>query len=354
MGLFTKDNFIKAIGGPDKLNEVCIDKGSNFLTGKPTTGFQKIMTAQTKTYTVITKIEGKKDAKKVFVDKDQAENYKAAQEDDLKMGDESTKAQFKDAQKWSVEIEEGTISNAPANLVGIATNTLGTMSAIDSSPEIITAIGLEVTNIIADKLYEVAERITEAPIQAALALPLQIKEQMQKTFNEEKTTLEKELKKFNIDAELRIEEDAQKDEEDVEKKHQSKLVAQLILLNKIIAKVTDQINKKVSSIAKYITEGPDWVSRQISNALDDQFEILDEKVDKACDDIKSDTRKYAESVGKDKGHKLAVKYNEIIEDQARIAYNIIQENETKSIIKAYVALQKTKLQIMALTGINIP
>ena len=34
MATFTAENFINAIGGPDKLTEVCIDKGGNFLAGK--------------------------------------------------------------------------------------------------------------------------------------------------------------------------------------------------------------------------------------------------------------------------------------------------------------------------------
>lgn len=354
MGLFTKDNFIHAIGGYDKLTEVCIDKGSNFLTGKATTGFQKVMSAETKTYTVITKIEGKKDAKKVFVEKDQAENYKSAQEDDLKKGDDSTKAKLKDTIKWSVEIEEGTIHNAPANIVGTAANTLGIMSAIDASPEIISAIMTEVSVIIAGKLAEAAAKITEAPISAALEMPQKMKEQMQKTFDEEKTTLGKEMKTFNTAAEERIEEDAKKSEEDNEKKQKSKLSSQLSSLNKSMAKVTDQINKKVCSIAKYIAEGPDWVSNQISKALDDQFSILDQQVENVCYDIKSGVYDFAEGAGKTAGHKLAVQYNKIIENQAKKTNNMIQENKSKARIKAFTALQKGKLKIMALTGVNIP
>lgn len=294
MGLFTTDNFINAIGGYDKLTDICIDKGSNFLTGKATTCFQNSITEETPT------------------------------------------------------------SNATSNIAGIAANALGTVGAIAVGPEIVSAIMGEVSGIIATKLSEAAAKITEAPIKAALEMPQKMKEQMQKTFDEEKTTLDKEMKMFNTTSEERIEEDAKKSEENDEKKQQSKLASQISSLNNTMTKVTDEINKKIVSITKYIAEGPNWVSDQISKTLDEQFSILDQQVENICHDIKSGVDDYAESAGKTAGNKLSAQYNSIIEKQAKKNYNMIQENKSKASIKASTALQKGKLKIMALTGINIP
>ena len=54
------------------------------------------------------------------------------------------------------------------------------------------------------------------------------------------------------------------------------------------------------------------------------------------------------------GNAMAKQYNKIIENQAKKTYNMMEENKSKAKIKAFTALQKGKLKIMALTGINIP
>ena len=59
MPLFTAQNFVNAIGGTDKITEVCIDKGGNFLAGKVTSVFQKASTTDTQTWTVKTNDDGK-------------------------------------------------------------------------------------------------------------------------------------------------------------------------------------------------------------------------------------------------------------------------------------------------------
>ena len=354
MSSFTAENFVNAIGGPEKLQEICIDKGSNFLTGKVTTGFQKVMTAETKTWTVITKFEGKKDIEKVFVEKDQAENYKNAQENDLRVGDDNAKAKGRPAQKWSVEMKEGTVPNAPANITGMASNALGMMGALTVGPEVVNALIMESTNVVASKMQEYTAKITATPIQAALAMPKKLKEEMQKTFDEKKTTLAKEMEKFNVNSEELIEKEQAKIDGEIEKLQQSKLASQISSLNKSMAKVTSQINKKMSSITKYVAEGPQWVSNQISKTIDEQFSILDQQVENTRNDINTYISDFAEGQGKNAGEKLAAQYNKIIANTAKKTHNMIEESKSKAAIKAFTGLQKAKLKIMALTGVNIP
>ena len=354
MATFTAENFINAIGGPDKLTEVCIDKGGNFLAGKVTTGFQKVMTTDTKTYTVITKIEGQIDTQKRFFEKDQAESYKNSQEADLKKADENAKAKNKPVRQHSVTIEESTLPGAPAAITGIAANTLGMMGALAVGPEMISALVMEATNVATTSLSEAAAKIVEAPIKAALEAPKKMKEQMQKTFDEEKTSLAAEMKKFNSTAEERIEEQEQKQQEETEKSHKNSLNAKLSSLNTTMAKATTAINDKVGSIAKYMAEGPDWVSNQISKAMDNTLSQFNNNVDNICNDIKGGVTEFAETQGKAMGNAMAKQYNKIIENQAKKIYNMMEENKSKAKIKAFTALQKGKLKIMALTGINIP
>ena len=92
MPLFTAQNFVNAIGGTDKITEVCIDKGGNFLAGKVTSVFQKASTTDTQTWTVTTNVDGKISSMKRFYDKTLAENYKKSQEADLKHGEENAKS----------------------------------------------------------------------------------------------------------------------------------------------------------------------------------------------------------------------------------------------------------------------
>lgn len=354
MATFTAENFVNAIGGPDKLTEVCIDKGGNFLAGKVTTGFQKAMTTDTKTYTVITKMEGKADAKKRFLEKDQAENYKNAQEADLKKGDENAKAKNRKVRQHSVTIEEGTLPGAPAAITGVAANTLGMMGALAVGPEMVSALVMEATNVATAALGEAAAKIVEAPIKAALEAPKKMKEQMQKTFDEEKTSLSAEMKKFNSTAEERSEEQEQKQQEETEKSHKNSLSSKLSSLNTTMAKATTAINDKMESITKYMAEGPDWVANQISKAMEDTLSQLNTNVENICDDIKGGVGEFAESQGKAMGNAMAKQYNKIIENQAKKTHNMMEENKSKAKIKAFTALQKGKLKIMALTGVNIP
>ena len=79
MPLFTAQNFVNAIGGTDKITEVCIDKGGNFLAGKVTSGFQKASTTDTQVWTVTTNVDGKISSTKRFYDKNLAENYNKSQ-----------------------------------------------------------------------------------------------------------------------------------------------------------------------------------------------------------------------------------------------------------------------------------
>ena len=213
---------------------------------------------------------------------------------------------------------------------------------------------MEATSVATAQLSQVTAKITEAPIKAALNAPKIMKEQMQKTFNEEKTTLAKEMKKFNITAEDRIEEQSKKSKEDAEKSNKKSLAAKLSSLNTSVSKTTTAINDKVSSIAKYIAEGPEWVSNQISKALEESLSNLNTSIDNTCESINNGVEEFAKSQGKTAGKKLANQYNKIIEKQARKTYNIMQENISKAKIKAFTALQKAKLKIMALTGVNIP
>ena len=354
MPLFTAQNFVNAIGGTDKITEVCIDKGGNFLAGKVTSVFQKASTTDTQTWIVTTNVDGKISSTKRFYDKTLAENYKKSQEADLKHGEENAKSKGKEPKKYFVTIEESKLDGALSSVGSLASNTLGTMGALAVGPEMISALVMEATSVATAQLSQITAKITEAPIKAALNAPKIMKEQMQKTFNEEKTTLAKEMKNFNITAEDRIEEQSKKSEEDAEKSNKKSLAAKLSSLNTSVSKTTTAINDKVSSIAKYIAEGPEWVSNQISKALEESLSNLNTSIDNTCESINNGVEEFARSQGKTAGKKLANQYNKIIEKQARKTYNIMQENKSKAKIKAFAALQKAKLKIMALTGVNIP
>ena len=103
-----------------------------------------------------------------------------------------------------------------------------------------------------------------------------------------------------------------------------------------------------------MAEGPDWVANQISKAMDNTLSQFNNNVDNICNDIKGGVTEFAETQGKAMGNAMAKQYNKIIENQAKKTYNMMEENKSKAKIKAFTALQKGKLKIMALTGINIP
>ena len=120
---------------------------------------------------------------------------------------------------------------------------------------------------------------------------------------------------------------------------------------------------------KLISDDYSYLFQVLFNIIEDDnlvLEIIDilagqkiqfptrKKLYKLLEKIKIYTFVKNKNYSQDSCKLLAKQYNKIIENLAKKTYNMMEENKSKAKIKAFTALQKGKLKIMALTGINIP
>lgn len=365
MPKFTKDNLIKAVGGEEKLKDICIDKGSNFLNGKITSAFTAVNANSVK-YVVHKKtsqsdedtIEGK------YLDKDEASAalLKIQQGVDLaNIGIELTNQQRKergqdpdDLIKNESYIKEESVGNLMGNVGSIAGNVQGTISSIGMAPEIIQGIVLECTQLIFDEVQKKITEVVQLPTRLAMETPKLIKEYTQKTFDKNKKSLADALKELSLSSE-EITALQEKLEESNDLKNKTNKVMKVVSsIKSNVDNISNEISSKINMIAKYASEGPDWLSTQINNTLEENMEKINGYVDTQKKAIESEHKKFCEGVGQKIGMDLAKQYNLVIDAAAKKQFDTIQKIKTKAKTKAFSALQKAKLKIMSLTGINIP
>ena len=124
MAKFTTKSLIKAVGGEEKISQVVIDSGTNFLSGKITSAFNAIESDKTNLYklkVINTEINSDKPIlNKTFSDLEALNKY--IDKDKAKRKESYTGDNFDKVFKYSIENKSvgtaGTVTNAAAQLVG--------------------------------------------------------------------------------------------------------------------------------------------------------------------------------------------------------------------------------------------
>ena len=139
MAKFTTKSLIKAVGGEEKISQVVIDSGTNFLSGKITSAFNAIQSDKTNLYilkVINTEINSDKPIlNKTFSDLDALQKY--IDNDKAKRKGSYAKDDFDKVFKYNVENKSvgtaGTVTNAAAQLVGA----YGTVDTLLNNEQII-------------------------------------------------------------------------------------------------------------------------------------------------------------------------------------------------------------------------
>ena len=178
---------------------------------------------------------------------------------------------------------------------------------------------------------------------------------MNDEFNENKTTLAKEIEKFSESSESR-QNAIDKQNEENEKTEKFKKIKEMsekvkTWIDEESPKITEKVNEIVS---KYLLFGPEDLENQIDSYISKTKNELTKTTDEKLNSIYEFKKTTEENIGKKMGKKLADTYNDTIAKQAQKQQININKAKAKAKQVAAAATQFAKLQIMALTGINIP
>lgn len=110
----------------------------------------------------------------------------------------------------------------------------------------------------------------------------------------------------------------------------------------------------VNLVMSYIGQGPEWVESKMDKGIGWCVEQAQNKANEQWKIDKENIDKFVKNTSDEIGSRMTEEYNNILRKQAQ---KIIAEKEKeiqKLVTKAITLLQKSKLQIMAKIGINLP
>lgn len=243
-----------------------------------------------------------------------------------------------------------------------AANTIGAITAIGESMvsleyfDNIKNIGEEVleyaTIQISSSLMEVVAKATTDLIIPDTAY---INSVMNKTFNDGKMSLSDALKIVTTSAESRQEQELEKTNAEEKTKKFEKLKEKVNnvkkWINEELPKITEETNNIIS---KYILFDADELESQVDVFVNKTKKSLNDSLDEKLKSLKKEKQQIEYDIGKKMGDKLVEKYNDALIKQAKKQQNEINKLKAKGQQLLAATIQFAKLQIMALTGINIP
>ena len=360
MAKFTTKSLIKAVGGEEKISQVVIDSGTNFLSGKITSAFNAIQSDKTNLYilkVINTEINSDKPIlNKTFSDLDALQKY--IDNDKTKRKESYTGDNFDKVFKYNVENKSvgtaSTITNATAQLVGA----YGTVDTLLNNEQIIndmvTDLVTEVTSTVVDEATKLISDGIQKIITTTLTIPTMTAQIAMKTFNEEKLTMADIMEKIDTEAEKRFKKKKEEMEESLEEGRSRKTSETINKIKGYITKVSFEIGEVVNKVGPYLQEGPEIAADYINQAIDDKVTFVKEIVDQEVDKHISYITQWCKDRGRDAGIALADKFNKIIEKKSKKIINQLAEQKAKLKLKVFAATQKAQLKIMSMTGVNIP
>ena len=360
MAKFTTKSLIKAVGGEEKISQVVIDSGTNFLSGKITSAFNAIQSDKTNLYilkVINTEINSDKPIlNKTFSDLDALQKY--IDNDKAKRKGSYAKDDFDKVFKYNVENKSvgtaGTVTNAAAQLVGA----YGTVDTLLNNEQIIndmvTDLVTEVTSTVVDEATKLISDGIQKIITATLTIPTMTAQIAMKTFNEEKLSMADIMEMIDTEAEKRFKKKKEEMEESLEEGRSKKTSETINKIKGYITKVSFEIGEVVNKVGPYLQEGPEIAADYINQAIDDKVTSVKEIVDKEVDKHISYITQWCKDRGRDAGIALADEFNKIIEKKSKKIINQLAEQKAKLKLKVFATTQKAQLKIMSMTGVNIP
>lgn len=225
---------------------------------------------------------------------------------------------------------------------------LGMLQELTTS--IITVAMDTATSEIGKITGKIAAKATSLP----LSIPGKIYDYTMSTFNERKKSFGEILKEVMTDQESLIDEDAEKQNAKAKNAALEKITKGLNKAKDFVEENMGKLNECLTKTATYIEEGPDMLSNEIDKVLTNQIKAVNKAVDGVISDIESSTDSMCKAQGEKIGGRMADTYNETLTKQAKMQLAKQKTLISKAKTMALKAKQAAILQVMSLTGVNVP
>lgn len=222
----------------------------------------------------------------------------------------------------------------------------------------LTGVASELTNKITEAIakqgVEIATDFVNKHINAIISVPKDIVEMSLAYFNSNKLSITDLIKEFITPQELEIEKQTLSNEANDQKNFITDMKEKYMKNRSYITGFINDGVSYINLITSYIQQGPDWVESKAEEGIKSVASKIQKAADKQWDNDKKAIDKFIKSRGEQIGQRMVDNYNNILRNQAQKITADKEKEIQKLVTKASTVLQKAKLKIMSLTGINLP
>lgn len=298
MAFFTVDSLKKSVGndGFEQLKDGAVDKGAAFLSGQVTTSMNKVMSDKT--------------------------------------------------------------SVALINTASLGTGTYMTASAMIKNPELLQELA---TNIVAgavdiatQETTKIAGKLVAKTVQIPLAIPAKIQQYTQEAFVAYKKSFGEILQEVMEEQGAQIDKAAEEQNEKSKKESNNKALEKLNKAKDTLTNGLNKLNDVLGKVSDYIEEGPDYIVNEVDKQISSFVKAANKEVDKKIETVEKTVDDECKSQGYKIGKRMAENYNDTLRKQAKQQLASQKTAISKAKGLAFKAKQTAALQVMAMTGINVP
>ena len=254
------------------------------------------------------------------------------------------------------------LTNAATAGIGLY-STISTLTGDTGNGQ--TGLEVALTGVVSDLTNKITESITKQGTEIALdfvnkhidavtGIPKGILEISLAYFNSYKLSITDLIKEFITPQEPEIEKQTKNQEENDQKNFITDIKEKYMKNRSYITGFINDGVSYINLITSYIQQGPDWVESKAEEGIKSVASKIQKAADKQWDNDKKAIDKFIKSRGEQIGQRMVDNYNNILRNQAQKITADKEKEIQKLVTKASTILQKAKLKIMSLTGINLP
>lgn len=119
-------------------------------------------------------------------------------------------------------------------------------------------------------------------------------------------------------------------------------------------KFVDDATEDLNKIVEYALEGSEWMAEHMTKKIENTTQNIKKTLDEQYTNIEKNVNEFCKGEGDKIGMKLVELYNNGIRKAAHKVKDLKDTTMSKTSITAISSIQKAKLNIMSMTGINLP
>lgn len=245
--------------------------------------------------------------------------------------------------------------------IQVATKGAGIYSTADSlikNPDILGELATNITasavNVAATEMGKIGGKIAASAVQLPLSIPGRIQKYTQEAFNAYKLSFGEVLARVMKDQEEQAKENIEKEQKAKEENSKKSLAEKLNNAKDKLDQGLEFMNSYLGKVCDYIEEGPDYVAKEINKIITKGVNAANKAVDEKIQDAENAVDEQCKKQGYNIGKGMADEYNKALEKQAQKQLASQKNAISKASAMAFKAKQAAILQVMALTGVNVP